>query len=294
MKIREWQLARFALFAGNLLACAESRNLAGADRGGIDASTIYGQEGHAAIATAEPAPLVNHTNVLPELIVFAGDDEGMYDAGMYDEEDDGDAGLPDDMPLPLFGAIVVQHVSEYPAWRAAFDAALPERRRAGFVAQGVLRGVQDPQLVAVWLAVTDAPRAKLFFADTALQQKMHRGTVIGRQVVQLSSNVAAQMEPGRTGLYAALLALVVEDFSVFKLAFAAQAEERLRAGVIGYALSHDVDDMQVAYVYLQAPSAEALRSYLAAKPTRQRWRDAGMRNNPAAMLVREEELRLCR
>jgi hypothetical protein len=293
MKIREWQLARFALFAGNLLACAESRNPAGGDRGGIDASTIYGQEGHGAIATAEPAPLewplVNWTNMLPELIAFAGDD-----AGMYDEEGDGDAGPLDDMPLPMFGAIVVQHVSEYPAWRAAFDAALPERKRAGFVAQGVLRGVEDPQLVAVWLAVTDAPRAKLFFADTALQQTMHRGTVIGRQVVQLSSNVAAQMEPGHTGLYAALLSLVVDDFPAFKLAFATQAEERLHAGIIGYALSHDVDDTQVAYVYLQATSPAALRSYLAAKPTRQRWRDAGMRNNPAAMLVREEELRLCR
>mgnify|MGYP003471607515 CR=1 FL=1 len=58
-------------------------------------------------------------------------------------------------PLPMFGATVLQQVRDFDAWRAEFDATSQERKRAGFVAQGVMRGVDDPRLVAVWLAVTD-------------------------------------------------------------------------------------------------------------------------------------------
>jgi len=56
------------------------------------------------------------------------------------------------LPRKDAGLQVLQQVRDFDAWRAEFDATSQERKRAGFVAQGVMRGVDDPRLVAVWLA----------------------------------------------------------------------------------------------------------------------------------------------
>lgn len=194
-------------------------------------------------------------------------------------------------PLPMYGAIVLQRVKDYDTWRAEFDAQLPERKRAGFVAQGVMRGVEEAQLVAVWLAVTDVAQADAFFNDKQLRARMTKAGVLAPPQVRLSSNVAARMEPGRSDLTVALVAVRVEDFSRFKAAFDSQAEQRAATGVVGYSLGLDVKDPQRVFLYLQAESVEPLQRYL--KLARQRWVDAGLHGNPVLTVVREGELNIC-
>lgn len=197
-------------------------------------------------------------------------------------------------PLPMHGAIVMQRVEDYEAWRAVFDADLEARKRAGFAAQGVMRGMEDAKLVAVWLAVTDVARAKAYFADKDMRARFRRAGAIGAPQIQLSSNVDARMEPGRKGLHAAIVSLRVEEWPPFKVAFAAQAESRSAAGVIGYALSQDVGDERLVYVYLQSDDPAKLKLYLASRDLKQAWRDAGVSGTPLFKLVREGELTLCR
>ncbi|HEX4351524.1 MAG TPA: hypothetical protein VHZ95_01395, partial [Polyangiales bacterium] len=45
--------------------------------------------------------------------------------------------------LPMFGAAVIHKVKDFDTWKSVFDANLDARRRAGFVAQGVMRGVDN-------------------------------------------------------------------------------------------------------------------------------------------------------
>lgn len=197
-------------------------------------------------------------------------------------------------PLPMFGAVAIYKVKDFEAWRAEFDAQLEERQRAGFVAQGVMRGVDDGTTVAVWLAVTDVARAKAYFANKPLRARMNRAGVVGQPQVRLSSNVAARMEPGRTGLHAALVALRVEDFSRFVAAFREQAQARVLAGIVGYALGQDVTDPQRVYVQLQSENPQLLKKHLATPSVRKRWQDAGVRGSPVVTIVREDEVTLCR
>jgi hypothetical protein len=197
-------------------------------------------------------------------------------------------------PLPMFGATVLQRVRDFDTWRAAFDATLQERKRAGFVAQGVMRGVDDPRLVAVVLAVTDVSQAKAYFGDKTLSERMSRAGATGRPRVLLSSNLTAKMEPGRTGLHAAILRLRVNDVEAFKATVDAQDQERAAAGIVGYALGQDVDDPHLAYLYLQSERPAQLRAYVLGKQTKQTWRDAGLQGDAILTLVKEEELALCR
>lgn len=197
-------------------------------------------------------------------------------------------------PLPMFGAMLLQRVTDFDSWRAAFEESRPERQRAGFAAQGVMRGVSDPQLVVVWLAVTDVERAKQYFANKAIKARLRAAGAQGAAEVGLSSNVAAKMEPGRTGLHAALLRLRTDDVATFKTSFIAADSDRESAGIVGYSLGQDVDDERLMYVYLQSEDPELLNAYLRAKQTKQGWRDAGVRGNPRVTLVKEGELTLFR
>jgi quinol monooxygenase YgiN len=195
-------------------------------------------------------------------------------------------------PLPLYGAIMLQKVDNYSTWRASFDERLDARKRAGFVAQGIMRGVDDPKLVAVWLAVTDLPLARAYFSARTAAPKKQRGGA-SKPRVQLSSNVVAHMEPGRKGLNAAIIALHVKELAVFKAAFDAQAAVRHEAGIVGYALSQDVDDEHLIYLYLQSEETNALKAYVAARDTKSAWHDAGVESVAGVTIVRETELTLC-
>jgi quinol monooxygenase YgiN len=227
---------------------------------------------------------------------IAGDSAGPSDAVFTADEVEQYAKEEGELPsgvLPMFGAIVLQKVNDYDAWRAAFDQHLDARKRAGFVAQGVMRGIDNTKLVAVWLAVTDVAQAKAFFADMASPEHSKAAAVVGKPRIQLSRNVSAHMEPGRESLTAAIVALRVQELQPFKLALEAQAKARLAAGVIGYALGQDVDDEGLAYLYLQSEEPSALRAYLASHQTKELWREAGLVAISSVTVVKESELTLC-
>jgi hypothetical protein len=189
-------------------------------------------------------------------------------------------------PLPMYGAMVLQRVKNFDAWHEVFDQGRLARMDAGFVAHGIMRGVDNDRMIAVWFAVTDVELAKEFFASGELRA----GGIEGKPRVLLWNNVEAKMDPGRKGLSAALVTIKVKDLTAFKLAFDAAASARTAAGIVGYGLSSDVDDPSTAYVYLQSDDPGTLKAYLAAKDTRQSWKDAGQTGSASITLVREGEM----
>jgi hypothetical protein len=190
-------------------------------------------------------------------------------------------------PLALYSAVVLQRVRDYPTWRVKFDQQLEGRKQAGFAAQGVMRGVDDERVVAVWLAVTDVTHAKAFFA-----QAWRRLGVKAR--VKLSRNLAAEIPPDHEGLSAALVTLKLEELAYFRSAFDATAQARADAGLVGYSLGQDVDDEQIVYAYLQSEQPEALKAYLSSRETRRIWKDAGVLQIQSVVMIREGELMRCR
>jgi quinol monooxygenase YgiN len=197
---------------------------------------------------------------------------------------------PPPAPMPMFGAAVSHKVKDFDAWKTAFDADLEARKAAGFVAQGVMQGIDDPKLVTIWLAVTDVEKAKVFFADKALKEKMKTAGVQGKPEIHIWSNVDAKMDPGKQGLSAAMVSVKLKDFAAFKTAFDAGAQARTDAGIVGYGLSQDVDDKSTAYLYLQSEDAAKLKTYVTAKETKQAWKDAGAKGAPLVSLVKEGEM----
>jgi len=193
-------------------------------------------------------------------------------------------------PMALYSALVLQRVPSYDRWRSTFDAQLPARKRAGFASQAVLRGVYDAKLVAVWLAATDVALAKTYLAEV---QRAKPAAKSGKPRVLLARNVASKLDSQLQGLHAALVTVEVDDVQLFRDAFETDAQRRLRLGIAGYALSQDVDNEALVYVYLQSEAAGHLKAYLASQETRRTWHEAGVSNIKNSIIVREGELSLC-
>jgi hypothetical protein len=196
----------------------------------------------------------------------------------------------DQTPMPLFGAAVITKVKDFAAWKSVFDADVAARKEAGFAAQGIMRGLDSEKQVVVWLAVTDVEKAKTFFADKSLRARMKAAGVEGKPEIHLWSNVEAKMDPGKQGLSAAMITAKVKDVGAFKTSLDVAAQSRSDAGIVGYSLSQDVDDKSTAYIYLQSEDPSKLKAFVAAKETKQNWRDAGVKGVPLVTFLKEGEI----
>jgi len=192
--------------------------------------------------------------------------------------------------MPQYGILVVHKVKDYDAWKTGFDAGVQARKDAGMSGHSLMRGAADPNLVAIWAPVGDIEKAKAFFGNKALKDKMKQSGVLGKPEVSYSSVVATQMDPKKQGLAGALVTAKVKDFEAFKTAFDAHAQARSEAGVVGYGLSQDATDKTVTYVYLQSEDAAKLKTYVDAKETKQAWREAGVVGQAKVTLVQEGEM----
>jgi len=203
-------------------------------------------------------------------------------------------------PMALYSVLVLQRVASYDAWRAAFDAQLPARRSAGFASQAVMRGAYDPKLVAVWLAATDVALARDYLAQLQTRDAPAKSAKLakpaarsGKPRAQLARNLMSKLDSTSPGLHAALVTLRVEDLPAFRGAFEADSKRRAGLGIVGYALTQDVDDEALIYVYLQSTDPSRLKAYLTSRTTKQSWHDAGVTATKSTTIVREGELSLC-
>jgi quinol monooxygenase YgiN len=192
--------------------------------------------------------------------------------------------------MPQYGVLLVHKVKNYDAWKTVFDGDVQARKDAGMSGHSLMRGATDPNLVAIWAPIGDIEKAKAFFGNKALKDKMKQAGVQGKPEVSYSSVVATQMDPKKQGLAGALVTAKVKDFDAFKTAFDARAQARSEAGVVGYGLSQDATDKSVTYVYLQSEDPAKLKTYVDAKETKQAWREAGVVGQAKVTLVQEGEM----
>lgn len=196
---------------------------------------------------------------------------------------------PAPQPAP-YGAVIIHKVKDYAAWKTGFDAGTDARKEAGFAGHSVMRGADDQNLVLIWAPFSDEGKAKAFVGDKATKEKMKQAGVIGKPQVQLTSVVSSHMDPSAQTPAGALVVAKVKDFDAFKNDFESATQARGDAGITGSALSQDLADKNVAYVYLQSADPAKLKSYVEAKETKAEWKTAGVTGPAKITLVQAVEM----
>jgi hypothetical protein len=190
--------------------------------------------------------------------------------------------------MPPFAAVVIHEVKDFDAWKPVFDSHMEARKQAGILGEGIMRGVDNPKLVVVYLPATDPEKVKALVDAKETKDKMKEGGVKGKPTVLIFKDQGGKMAPpDKTGLYGAVVQYNVKDFAAFKTALEGQEAARSAAGVLGYGLGQAVDKETQALVYFQSDDAAKIKTYLDAKETKQAMKDAGVKGQPKVTVVQE-------
>jgi hypothetical protein len=182
-------------------------------------------------------------------------------------------------PLPPAAALVVHRVADFDTWKVVFDEHEPARRAAGILGHHLNRGEDDPNLISVYLAVSDLDAAKAFASSDDLKSVMQRGGVTAPPEV-------TWMAPVRESVVwegehpAFLIEHQVADFDRWLKGYDDAAELRRANGIIGHAANRSLDDPSLAIVYHQADSFATLRAFLEAPALRDAMQAAGVASEP--------------
>jgi quinol monooxygenase YgiN len=86
---------------------------------------------------------------------------------------------------PLPGAIAKLRVADYDTWKKAFDTHGATRAKAGIVGHAINRGVDDPNVVVLYLQANSADPLKAFLASQDLKDTMAKAGVEGAPQIAL-------------------------------------------------------------------------------------------------------------
>jgi quinol monooxygenase YgiN len=151
-------------------------------------------------------------------------------------------------------AVVFLHeVADWDAWRSTFDSHEDSRKAAGFLEHHLGRGLENPNLVSVYLEATDLAKAKAF--STSL-----KGVSSAIWMRPVEQHIVRDRE-----VPSLMISHKVSNFDSWLKVYKGSAANALRkkAGIIGEAASQSLDDPHTAIVYHQAESFDALKSFVA-------------------------------
>ena len=76
--------------------------------------------------------------------------------------------------LPPAAATITHPVADFDQWKQGFDEGEEDRRAAGLLGHHLNRGEEDPNLVSIYIAISDVDRARAFSQSEDLQTR-HAG-----------------------------------------------------------------------------------------------------------------------
>lgn len=177
-------------------------------------------------------------------------------------------------------AVIVTHsVADYDTWKRAFDGHAAAQTSAGVVATHINRSAENPNLVSVYLAATDAAKLDAFLSSADLKETMKKAGVTSAPSFTKITPVEDLTVKDRA-LPAVIVRHEVADYAAWKRGFDGDASARARAGVIGHAVNRSAERPNVVVVYLQAESLDTLRAFTARPDLKDVMKAAGVIGAP--------------
>ena len=186
--------------------------------------------------------------------------------------------------LPPSAVVVTSRVADFDAWLAAFNSHEDVRRANGILGHHINRSEDDPNLVSVYMAVSDLDQAKAFAASDDLRERMKSAGVISAPEIMFMTPLREAIVWDRE-LPAMMMSHPVADFDVWLEGYDAAADFREANGIVGHAANRSLDDPSVAIVYHQAESYDALRAFLDNDELKTKIRGAGVTSAPDVQFV---------
>jgi len=181
--------------------------------------------------------------------------------------------------LPPAAALITHPVADFDRWKTGFDGHEPVRRAAGMLAHHINRAKDDPDLVTIFLALSDLDQGKAFASSEDLAATMQGFGVTGPPVIRWLQPVREAAVWDRQ-LPAFLLHHRVADFDRWLEGYDAAGPLQEASGIIGHAANRWIDDPAMVTVYHQAETFDALQAFLANPEVETTMKNAGVVSAP--------------
>ena len=187
--------------------------------------------------------------------------------------------MTDANQLPPAAVMVSHPVADFDTWKAGFDAHEGARREAGILGHHLNRSRDNPNLVAVYMVISDLDRAKSFASSADLKSAMEDLGVTGPPEFMWVTPVREAVVWDRE-LPAMVVSHTVADFDAWLEGYNAADELRISKGIVGHAANRSLDDPSLAIIYHQAESFETLQAFLDDPKLQAAMSDAGATSAP--------------
>lgn len=186
--------------------------------------------------------------------------------------------------LPPFAAVIIHKVADFDKWKTGFDAHADARKGAGILGHHLSRGTDDANMVYVYLPMAATEKFTEMLASEDMKKAMKESGVEGEPTVIMIKPVDGAAVTDRE-IPGAVIMHKVADFAAWKTAFDAHAGDRAKAGIIGHAVNHVVDDENQVMVLIQAETADELSAFLGSEELKAAMVSAGVEGEPTITML---------
>jgi quinol monooxygenase YgiN len=165
-----------------------------------------------------------------------------------------------------------------------FDSHEGARRAAGILGHHINRGFEHPNVVSVYLAISDIAAARAFAASADLRRVMAEAGVLDAPKVAWMTPVLEHIVWDRE-LPAMMVSHAVADFGAWLAGYKAAAMLQQQGGIIGHAVNRSMDDPNTAIIYHQAETHDTLKAFLANPALEAAMKKAGVTSVPQVSFV---------
>ena len=181
--------------------------------------------------------------------------------------------------LPPVAILISHRVSEYDAWKKAFDDHASMRKEASCLGHHVNRGADDPNQVVVYLPASDVDKVKAFTGSPDLAEKMKAAGVVGSPTITFMRPMSADFIPDKA-LAGVMVNHAVEDYEKWRVQYDDSADFQKKSGIIGHAVNQELGKPNQVIVYCQAQSVDTLRAFVDSSELKERMKKAGVVGAP--------------
>lgn len=192
--------------------------------------------------------------------------------------------MSDGNTVPPYAVIINHEVADWAQWKAAFDEHEGMRRAAGILGHHINRGMDNPNLLSLYLAVADPEKTRAFAQSDDLKQAMRGAGVTNAPTLTWMTPVSENIVWDRE-LPAFIVTHPVSDFDFWLEGYQAADTIRRQGGIVGHAVNRSLDDPNVAIIYHQAESFGALTAFAGSPDLKAAMQKAGVTGPPQFSFV---------
>ncbi len=177
--------------------------------------------------------------------------------------------------------LIVEHkVSNFSKWKKEFDANDSTQKTYGLNNYVLGRGMDDSNMVVIFMKMDDVNKAKEFGSSADLKTKMQKAGVMGKPVMNYIDVV---MNDTSTIPQTARVRVThkVKDWDAWKKVFDEDKQARMDAGLIDRGLGYDDSDNHVVSMVFAITDMNKAKAFMHSKELKEKMEKGGVEGEPA-------------